>query len=107
MSHVSFHEFFSLDGLLPEMDRTERNKLIGHDGCGYIRKIFTMNSWAVVVAQLVERSLPTLEVRGLIPVLREWPFLQKEFFFELECRHSSVDSSTPTFLPPQVQIQSI
>ena len=25
--------------------------------------------WAVIVAQMVERSVPTLEVRGLIPVI--------------------------------------
>ena len=28
-----------------------------------------MVHWAVIVAQMVERSVPTLEVRGLIPVI--------------------------------------
>ena len=32
-------------------------------------------SWAVVVAQLVERSLPIAEVRGLIPVISKILFI--------------------------------
>ena len=37
-----------------------------------LQDMVTVNiSWAVVVAQLVERPLPTPEVRGSIPVISE------------------------------------
>ena len=41
--------------------------------------------WAVVVAQLVERSLPIPEVRGLNPVISKNLFFYIELLFTVNC----------------------
>ena len=50
-------------------DRKERLNYLGKRICRRRRRTNKLELWAVVVAQLVERSLPTTEVRGSNPVI--------------------------------------
>ena len=56
---MSFHEGLLLDYSTQNMDR-------GLLSYNYINSILLLD-WAVVVAQLAERSLPTQEIRGSNP----------------------------------------